>query len=820
MTLDRGGLGGVLVAAVIAVAAACQSSPGALPGDVCEDRADGTACTLDDGCVRSAECRGGSCVAVETRSCPAAGDPCLVASCEMGECVELPVPDGTACDDGSLCTESDACVSGVCTGDPVTCEASGLCRIATCDPAVGCVETQAEDGVRCDDGNRCTFGEQCEAGECVPSREQSCPRTQCQLANRCEPTTGLCVPTNVPDGTPCDDRNLCTEGDACFDGICEPARAADRGTPCSQGICFTEVSAQVGVDYAPDVHQFNHGAGVAAADFDGDGDVDLFLAQELAQPKLYLNRGDGTFVDATDSAGFPELNLFRGVFQGVTAADYDNDGDVDVLAFHETENKLYRNRGDATFEEVSEQAGIARLRWSVGGAFADLDLDGDLDLVVGNYILPPSVFPFHNPEKNAVFRNEGDGTFTELDGGAGMHASKAGATLTVVSTDFDGDGLPDIVECNDFGQTVTPNRWFKNVSVPGGDIVLEEVADQLGTDVELFCMNTALGDFDRDRDLDVYHTNIGAHALLRNDGDRYVDVAVQTGTDVTRESCQPHLFSAGWAAGFRDFDSDGWLDLFAASGFVMTDPDLDNAEDAEDKLFKNTGAAPWFEDISATAGVTNQGRARGAAFADLDGDGDEDIVVTNMEGPVLIYRNDSPQGNWIRFDFEGTVSNRDGYHARAQLWDDGGREYVFESTPYSAYQSMPAPSVHVGLGDAAAVDRVRVRWPSGVEQQIFHPSLATEHLMVEPPFRVDGTVTSKAGGLSVEVELELLQAVPSVTARVLRNDQVLADRTWEEDAAGPGTLEQTFQISGTDPVRLEVAAGRSVHQLQLSAATP
>lgn len=739
----------------------CSGGTGGLPGgDPCDDAPDGTACQTV--CADRAECRSGECVVVSPAECPSSTEPCQRPVCTAQGCGFEPLADGTACDDGNACTEGDACSAGACGGRPVECEA-GTCQVAACDPAIGCQVFAADDGTRCSDGDRCTIADRCIEGQCVPTRVKQCERTQCQLSNQCDPRSGDCVPVDVPEGTICDDENVCTSGDRCVAGACEPTGVIDRGDFCEDGICFTEVSERAGVRYEGTNISYDHGAAVAAADFDGDGFVDLMLAQEMTPPAMYLNNGDFTFRDASEAANFPEIDYFRTTFQGLAVGDYDNDGDVDAIHFHEGENRLYRNRGNATFDEVGAEAGIQNLLWSVGGAFVDLDLDGDLDLVVGNYLDPPSFFPNHNPQINAVYRNDGDGTFTRLEDAAGMNDDPAGSTLVITAVDFDEDGRPDIIECNDFGQTVTENRWYRNVTEPGGDISLEDVAPQLGADLRMFCMATAPGDFDRDLDLDYYHTNIGGHALLRNDGGSFQDVAVEVGADVTQEVCQPHLLSTGWAAAFRDFDSDGWLDLFSASGYILTDPDLANALEAENKLLRNRGSPPWFDDVSFTAGVATGAESRGAAFADLDNDGDEDMVVANIVGPYLVYRNDSPQGSWLRLRLEGTTSNRSGYHARITVEDDLGAKQLRESTPYAAYQSAPDSQIHFGLGGATKVDHLQVRWPSGLVQERYDVPVDQALRMLEPRFRVDVA----QDGSDVTFTVEFVQQMSELRVEVV-----------------------------------------------------
>ncbi len=742
---------------------------------------------------------GGALSCVEGSPCEPTGNPCRRAVCRDGACVEEP-REGGDCDDGDLCTEGDRCEAGRCVPGPAKrCKASASCRTASCDPDTGlCVEATAPDGSLCTDGDGCTTGEACQDGACVGGAPFLCPLTDCMIANVCDSELSRCVPVIAPDGTTCSDANVCTEGDVCREGDCMPGSPAERAPRCSEGLCFTEVARELGLNFAPNPSFDFEGAGAAVADFDGDGWMDVVLFQERTPPRLYLNKGGDGFRDATDAWGLEVDFQVLLLVQGLGAGDLDGDGDPDLVMVGEGSNLVFFNEGGRF--RVDEEAIADAPKWAVGVALADADLDGDLDVLLANYIEPPSSFPFHDPEVNTLFLNDGEGRFRDASEETGLRAEPAGTTYAIAFTDFNQDGVQDIVECNDFGQYVQPNRWLKG-SLEDGRLRYEDVAPSLGTDVAFYCMTIGAGDYDRDGDLDYYHTNIGTHALLRDEGARFVDAAASLGVEATNDACFTELKSAGWGAGFRDFDLDGWPDLFATAGWVPSTPMDANPRRSENKLFHRVGVG--FVDVAYSSGVASPARSKGVVFLDYDEDGDADILVANMVQEPELYRNDSPRkGRWLTLALRGRLSNRDGFGARVYA-DFGTFEILGEHQPHGSYASVSEPRLHFGAGPAEAAE-LRVVWPSGVEQRL-RVGTNVKHELVEPVGLIDGLAVDE-GTLRVQLRrlrddaLRLIFLGPG--GEVLGESPVLGD-----------TVERTIPV-GAVRVRL-VDPGGGVDERRL-----
>ncbi|MEM1025711.1 MAG: CRTAC1 family protein [Myxococcota bacterium] len=687
------------------LAASCSASPdqAGLPGadagpaPACED---GGACGPREACRRSV-CRGGTCVE-EALSGP--------------------------CEDGDLCTEGDRCEEGLCVaGAAKVCRASESCRVASCEPATGaCVEVEAQDGTLCSDGDGCTNGESCQGGACVGGEPFECPLTNCMIANVCRPELSRCVPVFAPDETPCSDENICTEDDVCRDGVCEPGSPADRGPRCSEGLCFTEVSESLGLRFAPNPVFDVEGAGAAVADFDGDGWMDVVVFQEATQPKLFINEEGSGFRDQSEDWGLEVDFEVLLMIQGLAAGDLDDDGDPELVMVGEGANLIFWNE-DGRFSVDARSIADAP-KWAVGAALGDADADGDLDVLVANYITPPSSFPFHDPQVNTLFLNEGARRFVDVSEEVGLRSVAPGTTYAIAFTDFDGDGVQDIIECNDFGQFVQPNRWLRGGFDDNGGLLYQDVAPELGTDLAFYCMTIAAGDFDRDGDLDYYHTNIGAHPLLRNLGGRFDDVGAQLGVQAAQDACFTRLKSAGWGAGFRDFDLDGWPDLFASAGWVPSTPMDENPRQSENTMFHRVGDR--FVDVAASSGIGSDARSKGVVFFDYDRDGDVDVLVVNMvQGPEL-FRNDSPRkGGWLELGFLGRTSSGDGFGAQV-LADFGTFSIRGEHQPHGGYASASEPRLHFGAGPAERAE-LTVTWTSGIEQRLEVKTNAS-HRLVEP----------------------------------------------------------------------------------------
>ena len=475
------------------------------------------------------------------------------------------------------------------------------------------------------------------------------------------------------------------------------------------------------------------GGGLGWFDSDGDGDLDAYIingsAFEPLHPPprnhLFLNEGGGSFSDATISSGLGDSSWSM----GCAAADYDGDGDLDLYVTNYGPNRLYQNRGDGSFADVADLAGVDDSRWSTGAAWADYDGDGDLDLYLANFIefdpqaqsgdaakscLWHGVEVFLGPEayrgeQDVLFRNRGDGTFEDVSRELGTRGEIAYGGFTALFCDFDDDRWPDLFVADDS----TPNLYYRNetgksfrdVSAPSGASRNADGEVQAG-------MGVAVGDFDSDGDFDLFVTHFADdhNTLYRNEGGRFfTDVSYMAGVaDIS-------ISSVGWGAGFYDFDHDGDEDLFVANGHVYPVVDLhDLGTRYAQRNLVLENANGRFSDVTGRAGpgLAVEKVSRGAAFGDYDSDGDVDILVQNVDDRPTLLRNDGRQGNWLTVSVRSDGPNRFGVGARLTLEADG-RVQVREIVSGSSFLSMSQLEAHFGLAGAAAVDRLEVRWPGG-----------------------------------------------------------------------------------------------------------
>jgi hypothetical protein len=489
---------------------------------------------------------------------------------------------------------------------------------------------------------------------------------------------------------------------------------------------FREVSREAGIDHvAVDPHRV--AGGVAFFDYDGDGDDDLWLTGGRNPDRLYRNRGDGTFDNVTEAAG---LGILAGIpTVGVVTGDIDNDGDRDVFVttFEGYPNVLLRNEGDGTFTDVSTAAGVVGPPvWSTAAAFGDYDLDGFLDLYVGNYATYDGL-PYDEHLTggipNFLYRNRGDGTFEEVASRLGVD-DPDGLALAVAFTDYDGDADVDIWVTNDFGYLFEEDKLYRNDVAEGR---FREVGEELGVDNEINGMGIAAGDFDEDGDLDYYITNMARNRLQENlqrgrgsEGEgrgRFVDVARAKGID--------DEWATSWGAAFVDVDLDGHLDLLLSNGRVLPSYNLEYMDHLQ-RLVQPPAKRLWmgdgrgsFVEVGQEAGIADTSRGRGLAWADIDDDGDVDfaIAVLVLEEPTrehaLVFRNEGHPGrNWLKVKLVGTVSNRDGFGSRIRVVG-GGRSQIREIDGGSSYLSQNSSVAHFGLGSDAMADSVVVTWPGG-----------------------------------------------------------------------------------------------------------
>ncbi len=500
------------------------------------------------------------------------------------------------------------------------------------------------------------------------------------------------------------------------------------------GITFKHTDGSSGRRYIVEAMS----TGIATFDFDNDDLIDIYFPNGAPLPggesdtpsrhALYRNLGGWRFQDVTDGAGV----VCSAYGMGITAGDYDNDGHADIYLNNFGQNLLYHNNGDGTFTDVTRQAGVAGQDLVAAGAcFLDIEGDGDLDLYVGNYIdldcsahVPhterghpaypsPQEYP---PVLDTLYRNNGDGTFTDVTQQSGI-AAHAGRSMGMICADYDNDGDSDIFICND----VQENFFFRN----DGKGNFEEFAMIAGVAMTrqgdlIANMAVDCADYDHDGLLDFYTTNYQAQLplLLRNLGDDVFD-DVATATNATA-GCLPYV---NWGCGFVDFDNDGHRDLFLANGHTednIEERDLSTAYRCPNLLLRNVGMGR-FVNVSATAGdgLLPVKASRGTAFDDLDNDGDIDVVVLNSRELPTVSSNmldESGRTNhWLQICLRGTKTNRDGVGAHVTVVA-GDLKQLDEVHSGRGYQSHWGSRLHFGLAGHDHANRIEVRWMGGATE--------------------------------------------------------------------------------------------------------
>ena len=502
---------------------------------------------------------------------------------------------------------------------------------------------------------------------------------------------------------------------------------------------FTEVAISAGVAFAHrrgyDLMPF--GGGVAVADFDGDGLLDIYVTGSVGANALYRNLGDLRFVDVAAEAWVEDAASRS---NGACAADYDNDGDTDLYVANYGPSRLFRNRGEVTFEDVTAAAGLtesSRNLRTMGCAWGDYDADGFLDLIFVRHLddSDPGVFAWGQRDLGefadplALFRNRGDGTFadvTALLGDPGpARGIVRGAGFQPAFVDYDNDDDLDIYVVNDFGDEITPNVLWRNDgrAASSESWVFTDVSAASGTDVAMNGMGIALGDYDLDGFTDFYVTNIDDAVLLRNNGDgTFSDRARAAGVGRGRIGT-PEGNSVGWGTAFFDYDNDGDQDLYLAAGYLDTDRDT-NPVQQPNALFRNEGDGTFTDLPPWASGANDTGFGRGVAYGDFDGDGCLDLYLANIgafegrPGVARLFRNNCANGNkWLIVRTVGTRSNRDGIGATITVSAAGSTQRR-TVTAGSSQMSQNMLAAHFGLGAAARVDTLTVRWPGGRSQTL------------------------------------------------------------------------------------------------------
>jgi hypothetical protein len=517
-------------------------------------------------------------------------------------------------------------------------------------------------------------------------------------------------------------------------------RAADtRSSGAASPPWFEEIAARAGIDF---VHHSGHdrrhylpeimGGGAALFDFDNDGFLDLYLVESgnLSNPsagtgnRLYRNRGDRTFEDVTERSGAG----VRGYGMGVAAGDFDNDGNTDLYITNFGHNVLLKNDGHGHFVDVTAKAGVASAGWSTSAAFVDYDGDGALDLFVAHYLdwrpsaevecfsltgVPDYCSPasYDLPSAASLFHNNGDGTFSDVSVKSGLTAA-VGNGLGVVAGDFDGDGRIDMLVSNDR----TPNHLWLN---QGGGRFREAALsmgcalDQDG--VAKSGMGVDAVDVDGDGDLDLLVVNLDGESdsFFRNQGKFFVDDTVSVGL---RTPSRPFT---RFGMAFRDFNNDGFLDLYEANGRVGRQSETYSADPyAEPSLLFRGLAGPRFEEVAPRGGTSSMliASSRAAAFGDIDNDGGVDVVVVNRDSRAFLLHNVvQPRGHWVMLRVL-EEHGRDALGAEVTM-TVGSRTIRRDVRAALSYLASNDPRVHVGLGNEPMVRNVIVKWPDGVRER-------------------------------------------------------------------------------------------------------
>ena len=513
------------------------------------------------------------------------------------------------------------------------------------------------------------------------------------------------------------------------------------------GISFQHVDGRTGEKYLIETL----GSGALFFDFDADGALDLYIVNATHIPppvdakhshgslpanRLYQNNGDGTFIDITQQAGVGDT----GYGVGCAAADIDNDGYPEIYITNYGHNRLYHNNGDGTFTDITQKAGVGDERWGTSCAFLDYDVDGDVDLYIVNYMKfsvaenqrweTRGIRTYCSPtdqiagshfvsEPDILYRNNGDGTFTDVTEAAGISHRALG--LAVAVGDYDNDGYPDFHVAND----MEADLLYRN----NGDGTFTEIADLTGTgyDGNGFPgsgMGSAFGDYDNNGYLDLVVSNASSLPVVLYENESaafFTDVSFTAGIGAVT---LPYF---KWAAEFFDYDNDGLLDLFVANGHLQENIVLfsDSTYPQADLLFRNTrqhNGTYHFTDASVEVGLAELPKkvSRGAAFGDYDNDGDIDIFLNNSNQPATLLRNEGGNSNhWLTIQLIGTQSNVSSIGTKIVL-KAGDLSLFKEVRSGASYLSQSDVRVHFGLGENTVVDTLEIHWPSGLTERFSH----------------------------------------------------------------------------------------------------
>ncbi len=521
---------------------------------------------------------------------------------------------------------------------------------------------------------------------------------------------------------------------------------------------FSEVSAASGIDMVYDYGDFHFGGGAAVIDFNNDGWEDLYVVGGVNPDALYMNNGDGTFTDVITSADMGQTDSV--VTIGAIAGDFDNDGWSDLYITTRcwennlnewAPNLLYKNNGDGTFSDISVSSTTGQdTSFSTSAAFGDYNNDGLLDIYVLNFLGVPvysildsattgGLGPLRPGSPSFLYKNNGDGTFTDL--ALQTAVIDSGCGWATVFSDFDLDNDLDIYIANDFGKKTKPNTMYQN-EFPQDTFL--NVGAASGTDAAINGMGVAVGDYNEDGWLDYYVTDLDTNIMYKNNGDgTFENTTLSSGTANSGWMVPLYASSVGWGANFLDYDNDTYLDLFVCNGSLNPMVTFYNMVDTFvnfNVMYRNNGNGT-FNNVSMSTGLDDPQRGRGSVMFDYDNDGDMDLVVVNQrhyqgfginESPrVQLFRNDEENNyNWLKVRLEGTINNYNAIGARVRIVI-GNRSLIREINAGSSHLSSDTPIAHFGLGGHTIVDTLEVTWPGGTVETFTSISVNQQLSIIE-----------------------------------------------------------------------------------------
>lgn len=508
---------------------------------------------------------------------------------------------------------------------------------------------------------------------------------------------------------------------------------------------FLRIDDEAGINHQH-IDEYIMGGGAAFFDSNNDGYLDIYVTGGSERDKLYINNQDDTYSEVGISAGFGTTDTIN--TNGVCTGDIDNDGDRDVFVTTADgfSNLLFENQGDGTYSNISTVAGIIDNVWSTSVTMGDYNMDGYLDIYVGNYVTITGLpdIPFYEQLDEAIpnyfYVNNGDNTFTE--NADELNIDISGGTLAVTFTDFDQDNDIDIYVANDFGGLFGANSLFRN-DYPSNSFT--NVAATNGTNATINAMGIAIGDYNKDSNYDYYITNMGANVFYQNDGD-------DTFTNVSSTNNTECIEGVSWGTFFFDYNNDTYLDLFIANGGVL----MQNINRNQTNSLYSLGDDYLYSDVPNFTDVNDSAISRGSIMGDIDNDGDLDIFVVNINDTMstfnahLLQNNLESENYWLQIEVQGSTNNFDGYGTSIEAFFDLD-VLLREIDGGSTYQSQNSSIAHFGLGDIELVDSIYINWLGGDVQKLYNvPTNLYLHIIEDVNYSFDSQTICEGDSISFD----------------------------------------------------------------------